>query len=82
MKVRRRQFWGIQSSPDGKKRVMCFPTEKDRDFWAQHSVGSLTVCFGPNHGIVREPLDARSPIIRKINRMIAAGIEINFPVEI
>lgn len=82
MQVRRRRFWGIQSSPDGKKRVMCFPSEKDRDCWAKYSVDGLTACFGPNHGIVRETLDARSPIVRKINRMIATGVEIKFPVEI
>ena len=69
--MEKRFFWALQiiTVPVAKQSIYRFRTEKKRDEWVRQS----------HH---RRHLGATDPEVRRIQRRIAAGEEVAFPVEV
>ena len=82
MNVHRRMFWAIADfSPLVRENPPClyrFRTKEDRDLFVDiHSTrDAMENCD------CAVAIPATHPAVRKINRQIAAGIEVRFPVSI
>jgi hypothetical protein len=73
--MKKRFFWAVMISPT-RATIFRFRTEKERTQWLR------LVDKNDHPNTTKEELDSRHPEVRRLNRRLAAGEVITFPVEI
>jgi hypothetical protein len=74
--MKKRYFWAMQEAGEGVL-LLRFRVEAERTCWLNNLPNEA-----PWDRIKRSALESTHPEVRRVNRMLAAGIEVKFPVEI